>query len=279
VLSVTGTGRRIAAVCLAGGVIAAAVVTTTGATASTTPTISVTVSSKLRKVSGHVFVVYKQKGADVATIRVGVTGPGAGEVVRIYAQRFPYTAKPVPVTSHTLSGGTDATLVARDTPTLATRYTAAVFSDGAATTPLASSAAATVYVAAQARTSRIRKCRRPVCRHRVHIRFLVPASALRAEMAKRQYLYFGISRARRREPRPPRWLRLGAGHGRVSRPRRLSADEFEVSVHYRFWIGDEGYFWVWTACAKDSEAADGVNLPGSHGCGQRKIGSTGNYLG
>jgi hypothetical protein len=50
-------------------------------------------------------------------------------------------------------------------------------------------------------------------------------------------------------------------------------------VHYRFWVGDRGYFWMWTACAKDSEAADGLNLPGSHGCGRPGIGSKGYYLG
>jgi hypothetical protein len=54
------------------------------------------------------------------------------------------------------------------------------------------------------------------------------------------------------------------------RPRRIS---------YRFYVGNDGYYWWWTACTKDTEAIDGLGLPGSHSCGVQRVSSTVSYLG
>ena len=72
-----------------------------------------------------------------------------GQVVRLYAQQFPYTAAPVPAESLTLNRvvGT-AKYAFRVTPTLATRYLVRLFRDNTATVPLASSVMTTIYVVA-----------------------------------------------------------------------------------------------------------------------------------
>ena len=37
--------------------------------------------------------------------------------------------------------------------------------------------------------------------------------------------------------------------------------------------------WKWTTCSKDTEAADGIGLPGHHGCGAERVLSSAPYLG
>ena len=77
----------------------------------------------------------------------------------------------------------------------------------------------------------------------------------------------------------PRWLYLDGGDASVSGARRISANEFEITVTYSFTIGDDGYYFEWNTCTKDTLSADGLGLPGSHGCGARRIRGNVNYLG
>jgi hypothetical protein len=78
---------------------------------------------------------------------------------------------------------------------------------------------------------------------------------------------------------PPRWLYLDAGHASVSGARRISAGEFERTLMFSFTIGNDGFYWGWTVCTKDAVSRDGLGLPGSHGCGARRVLRTVSYLG
>ena len=71
-------------------------------------------------------------------------------------------------------------------------------------------------------------------------------------------------------PPAPRWLYLDGGNASVSGARRISATEFEITITYSFTIGNDGYYFDWGACAKDTVSRDGLGLPGSHGCGARR---------
>ena len=54
---------------------------------------------------------------------------------------------------------------------------------------------------------------------------------------------------------------------------------FENTLTFSFTIGNDAYNWAWTACVKDTVSRDGLGLPGSHGCGARRVLRTASYLG
>ena len=119
-----------------------------------------------------------------------------------------------------------------------------------------------------------------MCRKTLHIYTVLPSSALGVEMSKPLYPYFGINLSTATgTPPPPRWLYLNAGHASVSGARRISASEFEMTLTFSFTIGNDGYHLAWNGCAKDTVSRDGLGLPGSHGCGARRILPTVSYLG
>jgi hypothetical protein len=105
------------------------------------------------------------------------------------------------------------------------------------------------------------------------------AAALRTELAKPWYPYFNLSLAPSKEPPSPKTLLLGAGNPHVTASRQVAPGEFELTVTFSFRIGNDAYHWNWTMCAKDTEARDGLGLPGSHGCGAKGIPATQSYLG
>jgi hypothetical protein len=109
----------------------------------------------------------------------------------------------------------------------------------------------------------------------------VPPPALGTEISKRWYTYFGLNMSKTATPPAgPTVLQLDAGGARVGAPRRVSADEYAVTVTFTFTIGKkDGYTWLWAACVPGSEAADGVGLPGAHGCGAKAIPAVHSYLG
>lgn len=287
----TGIRKRITALRVAGGMLAAGALLTAGPAASAAattsssssgPAITVkTLSLSLKKVSGDVYVIYKDGQYASADINASVTGlsTAGGEVVTLYGQQFPYDKPPVGLDSETIPpGSSTATFSNSVTPALATRYTADVYASSTSPTPVATSNVATVYVTSGGHTTGGSRCR-PVCHEKLREYVSVPASALKDEMSKHNYPYFGLALDSRREPKPPKWLRLGAGDAKVTRARRISAGEFELTVQYKFRIGNDGYYWLWTSCLRDNEAKDGLNLPGHHGCGKLNIPSDSRYLG
>jgi hypothetical protein len=268
--------RRAAVVAVIGGAAIATPLAAVAAAQAAAPTITIAATSKIKPVTGDVFVVYLGGSYGNATIHGTITGAAAGEVATLYAQRFPYTKAPAPVRSVTFSGAGTRTYAFTVTPALATRYKVRLF---AKSTPLATSATRTVYVVPGGSVTGGARCGRPVCKETFHVYTVLPSSALSVEMRKHLYPYFGLNLAPVVEPPPPTWLYLNAGHASVSAARRINAGEFENTITFTFTIGNDGYHWAWTACAKDTVSADGLGLPGYHGCGVSKVPRTVAYLG
>lgn len=246
-----------------------------------TPTITVAARSSNPAVTGDVFVYFQGGKYGSARIHGTITGATTGEVATLYAQRFPYTRAARPVSSITLSATGPTTAYSFTVaPTLATRYQVKVFASKSATTPSATSSMKSVYVMANAWVTGGKTCGRPVCHETFHIYTIVPSSALGVEMSKPNYPYFGINLTTAAGiPSSPRWLYLNAGHASMSSARKISAGEFENTLTFSFTIGNDGYHWAWTGCTKDAVSTDGLGLPGSHGCGARRILRTVSYLG
>jgi eukaryotic-like serine/threonine-protein kinase len=245
-----------------------------------TPAVTVAARSSIPPVTGDVFVVYHGGTYGSARIHGTIAGAAAGEVVTLYAQRFPYTAGAKPVSSVTLSATGPTTAYSFTVaPTLATRYQVKLFASKTATTPLATSPRQNLYVVTNGRVTGLNTCGRPVCHETLHIYTILPSSALRVQMGQPWYPYFGINLSATGTPSPPRWLYLHAGHASVSAARRISAGEFENTLTLSFTIGHDGYYWGWTACTKDVVSRDGLGLPGSHGCGAHRVFRTVAYLG
>ena len=203
----------------------------------------ITTASALPPVTGDVYVDYDGGSDSSAGISGEIKNGASGQVVRLYAQQFPYTAAPVPAESLTLNRvvGT-AKYAFRVTPTLATRYLVRLFRDNTATVPLASSVMTTIYVVAIPEKVGASGCvGRPVCHlTETHIVF-VPPSALKAEMSKPWYSYLGLNLSTSGEPALPAWLQLGAGDPVIAKPQLIAANEFSVTISYAFSIGNDGF--------------------------------------
>jgi hypothetical protein len=65
----------------------------------------------------------------------------------------------------------------------------------------------------------------------------------------------------------------------VSGPRKVAADQYDLTLRFSYRIGRDNYSWEADFGAKNTEPADGLGLPGHHGCGNRRISSTIRYLG
>jgi hypothetical protein len=230
--------------------------------------------------AGDVYVEYQEGSSASAELSGEVKHVAKGEVAQLYARQFPYTRAPVPVGSVILHpSGSTATYAFRVTPILATRYTVEVFGSSAAAAPLVTSASRTIYVATGGSYGNAQTCTRPVCHETLPVHVLVPASALSTEISKPWYVYFNINLSAGKVPPAPKVLLLNAGGARVTAPQRVSAGEFERTITLSFSVGNDAYNWDWTSCNQDTEAQDGMGLPGHHGCGARGVDVSASYLG
>jgi hypothetical protein len=134
---------RAAVVAVIGGAAIAAQFAVVVPAQAAAPTVSIAAASKIKPVTGDVYVVYLGGSYGNATIHGTITGAAAGEVATLYAQRFPFTKAAAPVRSVTLSAAGTTTYSFTVTPTLATRYKVMLF---AKSTPLATSPIKFVYV-------------------------------------------------------------------------------------------------------------------------------------
>jgi hypothetical protein len=283
--------RRMSAVVLIGaGLVAVAVVIvvallTSSPSSPSSPahrlaSFPIAATSSLRPVTGDVWVVYRGARDAIAQVHGQIKGVRPGEIARLYAQQFPYKSAPAPAGSVVLHpSGAAATYAFQVTPSVATRYQVVLLRSSTATSPLANSATITVYVVLSTVNGTARPCSRPICKEKFRISVPVPASALMTELSKRWYSYFAVALAPDKAPPAPKRLRLGAGGSRVSRSRRISATEFRLTVTYAFRIGADAYDWSWNVCAQDTESADGVGLPGHHGCGGKNLAAAASYAG
>jgi RNA polymerase sigma factor (sigma-70 family) len=283
-----GNGRkgRISAKPLAAGavvvvaaVVAMVVLLQSGSSGSSG--VPMTATSALPPVTGDTYVRYLGGSDASAEISGQVNGATSGEIARLYARQFPFTAAPVPAGSLTLQpAGSTATYSFRVTPTLATRYQVELFRNSATAKPRATSMAMTIYVVAIPQRVGAPGCvGRPVCHLTETHDVFVPPSALRTEMSKSWYSYLGLNLSSSGTPPDPATLHLGAGNPVIGTPQPIAANEFSVTITYTFNIGSRAYHFHSTLCTKDTEAQDGIGLPGSHGCGNGSIPASTAYLG
>jgi hypothetical protein len=271
-------GPRFAVIAVAGGMIAGIQLPAL-ASPDATAKVTITAKSASPKVTGDVYVLYKgDEKYSTATISGAITGASTGEVAELLGKQWPYKSawKRVgsPVTLTVSGASTSYSFAAR--PELATRYKVELLASAGSTTPQATSPTTPVYVLASGRLLHESKCPRPPSTCHLVIKFeeFVPRSALKAERAKRWYPYFAINYSRVR----PKYLYLGADHGKATKGTKLTAGSFSVTVSWSFRTADL-YYPGLNFCAKDSEPADGLNLPGRHGCGDKKIKNGDEYLG
>ena len=233
-------------------------------------TMPIAAKSARPAVDGFVYVYYRDGKMASAEIAGDVSKPADGEVVRLYAQQFPFTRPAAPAgESLVQSAGATAAYQFQVTPSLVTRYHVELFRSSTATAPLAASPVTTVYVALGGPASTAPDCpqNQATCHVTVQVASYAPPAALAAEMAKPVSVYFGIAEAANKPPADPKLLTLGAGGARVTAKRRLSANEYSLTVTFTFAPGNGYYNWQALTCSKDTEAADGIGLPGHHGCG------------
>jgi hypothetical protein len=244
--------------------------------------VPIAAKSSQAPVGGYVFVNYLSGKLATAEISGEISKAVNGEVVRLYAQQFPFTGPPVAAGETLLqpTGGA-ASYEFQVTPSLATHYHVELFRSSTASTPLGTSHVTTVYVGNGGTDSKIKTCSpdEVTCHQTLQATVVLPPSVLAVEMAKPTYVYFAINRSLTSKATEPRVLALGAGGAHASAWRRVGTDELSVTVTLTFSVGISYYWWVWNWCTKDTEATDGIGLPGSHGCGAPSVAETAAYLG
>lgn len=250
------------------------------ATPAAAPTVSIHATSNFAAVTGDVYVSYLDGGDGQAVITGSVANARAGEVIRLYAQAFPFNKRGTRVQQQKLiSNGTDP-YTFEVTPRIATRFTVRLFRSRGSSSPLAVSGTRAVYVVDGGHTGRPQRCSRPACQQHIKVTIAVPANAVRTEEAKPWFVYIGVRLGRRggSTPKAPRYLRLDS-QATASAPVNLSRNSYEVTLSFSFQIGNKPYSWRWTACTQDSESRDGTGLPGHHSCGNAKVPVSISYLG
>ena len=236
--------------------------------------VTVPIAASAASVTGDTAVYYNSGSNAQATISGTIKDAAAGQVVRLYARQFPYTGAPVLAGTATLSpSGGAARYSFQVTPKLATRYQVELFSGAAAATPLGVSAATTVYVVLGEPYVHV-SCQtgQPVCSIQATETFYAPAALVAKEMAKHWYLYLGVNiQPGNGMPPNPATIQLGGLGGTVGNPQRTGNESFTMTITYQYNRGTDGSAAVWWACAPDTEAQDGLGLPGSHGCGTQSV--------
>src|SRR5262245_31655745 len=276
-------GTRIWLTAASVAAIAGAVQAPAMAAPSTTAAISISAQSALKPITGKVLVVFRAGNFANANIKGSVTGATSGQVLQLFGQKFPFNKAPMKLGSPVTLTGASMNYSFKVTPTLATHYRVELFTDSSEQTPVTQSGVQNVYVAARGVFSGIRSCnrpgQRPVCHQRIHITVTVPPSALGTERHKAWHPYFGLTLRSSGTPPRPKTLKLNGGHAHVVGTRKLNSQQYRVTITYSFRIGNNAAFFVVTACQRDTEATDGLNLPGHHGCGDKVISSRVRYLG
>jgi hypothetical protein len=266
-LAVTGTATALAAP------VAPAAPATPAAPAAVTFTIAAT--SAQPRITGDTLVVFRgSPRASTAAISGTATGVTSGDHVTLLSLRSgskTYTKAAGPVALRVRNGR--APFAFRVRPAFATSYKAEV--TGSAT---AQSRPVRVFVTPSAVVTGPRPCARPVCHLTFQVSVKVPAPAYATESAKHWFLYSRIRLSNGRPPRAPTVIELNHA-ATASKPRRVHANEFTVTLRFAFRIGDHAFRWRVNFCTRDSYATDGIGLPGHHGCGNRFVSATKPYLG
>lgn len=236
---------------------------------------------------GETYMLYDPKLSSNTYVSGEVKDATTGEVARLYAQQFPYTSPPSLAGSVTLNpvGGT-ATYGFNVTPTLATRYQVRLLQSATATTPLASSAIRTIYVIGYAYTSansngqygfHISCTSQAVCTQTVPFFVYCPPSALRTEMSNRKHVYVDFDQASTATFTPYTTSLELDTQATVSTPQRVADNTYEVTVSFSY-NGNKVLTPTATLCTDQTEAQDGIGLPGPSACGSGSIPASAPYV-
>jgi hypothetical protein len=258
----------------------ATIPSTPAATPAAAPAVSIRATSNVQPVTGDVYVSYLNASNGQAVITGNVTHARPGEIIRLYAQSFPFSKRGAREQQQTLAdGGTDP-YTFEVKPRVATRFTVKLFRRPGAAQPLAVSGTRIVYVVDGGHTGKPQRCSRPVCRQHIKVTIELPASAVRTEEAKPWFVYIGLRLGHPGggNPQAPAFLRLD-GSATSSAPTAVSANSYAITLSFSFRIDNHRYNWRWTACTKDTESGDGIGLPGHHRCGADKVRAKIGYMG
>ncbi len=247
----------------------------------TLATIPATLTSNVTPIHGYVLVYYDDPTRSAGQVQGQINGAAAGQVVRLYAQQFPFTSAPAPVQSLTLSPADgSASYLFRVTPSVATRYQVKLFAGASATAPLAESAVSTMYVNTQGHVAGDNCTGAPVCHATMVFTYYIPPAELPAETALRWYFYFGGTLSSILTPSPPTSVELGGGNSVISDVRISGSNTMSITVKVSYQVGNDAASFDWFLCTPDSEPLDGLGIPGHYGCGVAKTVSTSTpYLG
>ena len=275
---------RLAVITIAAGGLSLAGTGTALAGSVAGPGLDVTLdtASSFVPVTGDTLVRYGAPAADsTATVSGSVTGIPAGWTsVAVTLLDRPFHAAAFstgPQATLTPAADGSATYSFSVTPTLATSYEVQV-SETAGGAPLVTSVPRTVYVIPDVTAVGSGPCNRPVCTGSVVITARYPAAAYGAESTKKLELYSGLRESAGSTPAGPAKLRLEATARRVVLEPKLSTVQYTAG--YSFNVGTAaGYQWKINFCTVNTEATDGIGLPGHHGCGDPVVSATAPYLG
>jgi hypothetical protein len=241
--------------------------------------ITIATKSRLPKVSGHTLIVFRGKGTGSAKVSGKITGAAAGDTAALLAKSFGQTryhqvGKPVRL------AGASRAYKFRVSPAVATAYRVRVTGTQTPTPVVTSSRASYVYVEGLGRVTGKQTCTtRPVCRIKLRLFVTIPPATYRRESAKHWFLYSRLRLAASHKPPAPQFLKLDHA-ATASKAQRRHRFQFAVTLRFRFRIGKhDAYRWRVNFCTRDSEKADGLGLPGHHGCGDKVIRASRLYLG
>lgn len=260
--------RAIATATVASGLLVASAVAVAAASPAT---YRVTIGARSMypggPIAGKTLVIYGTARFDTATIAGEVTGFEPGDVATLLAKPFRATrfrADGAPL-SLTALGRYSFTVQ----PSLATQYEVRVSTSGSADV-ISRPAAVYVTPGGQGTYERI-SCSGSHCKAVWHVYTHLAAPAYQTEAHKRWYFYLADTRTR------PKYLPLIKGT--ASRPRKISAGEYEVTLTFPYKRRGQNPS-PWTlGCTKDSESKDGIGLPRRYHCGDKRVRAESTYLG
>ncbi len=220
-----------------------------GTQAQSTTSISISAQTE-HKDFGFIWTVYGSPAHIIG--RVGTGQAGVAVVLR--ASKFPFASFSVVRNATTGVGGIYAF---RIRPARASHYQVALASDPTSTSPIV-----TVYVGERGVTVSPRCGNGPVCNVQVSADDVYPSAVATREGAKVVYFYFlHMSLAPHLPP---------LNFVQTVRQHFVGGNRFQYSKMLSF-PNTMGVGYLWMSCTKDTEAADGLGLPGHHGCGGRSV--------
>lgn len=233
--------------------LAAALLPAASAARAGQTTISISAQTSNSPVGGLVWAT----AGKPATIS-GATGDGqSGTAVELQASKFPFSSGFATIGQTQTSSGGSYSFAAK--PTLATRYRVVLVSDATS-----QSSAVTVYVAPHWITHSNRCVNGTFsCQLHISAHVVYPAGTAQREGKKLVYYYFGDhSGSQTIPPASVRLIKKGHQH--------RHGIEYRVAFSVKF-STPTAFNYRWEICTKDTEALDGIGLPGRHHCGARSI--------